>query len=395
MSSPSKSLRDDFGQRIRTNFELSESGEYKQILDEVQYQIDCIKSQNVNDHTKKSALVALVRLFSSSMNRGIRQSFVAKMNEIVVILSSLLAKRSSWTMEMYLVGMELLLVLSADSDGSLDPALPLPKRLLSSMFQDFNPQGTAAVCECSGYFEPPKSTEVPVTTAESNTTGYHRKRKFKNQPERSEPAGSHSATGVGSIQASCGGKDLSTDFLSAVAGTFWCPTCARRSHTTPGVDVRQHSTVMQLLILNRVLAAKVATLSSVHTEFFQSANSAIQEEPNTKASSKDPSLLSPEDPTCRSSKSFYQRQAEALSQLQSALLDDTEDCAGDGQFTSYLEHLCQRIRQDIQRTPSVLPHVSVDLAPNAAHTRSALFGRMWLMLGILDTSCFRCPTNQV
>jgi hypothetical protein len=389
MSSPSKSLRDDCGQRIRTNFELSESGEYKQILDEVQYQIDCIKSQNVNDQTKKSALVALVRLFSSSMNRGIRQRFVEKMNEIVVILSSLLAKRSLWTMEMYLVGMELTLVLSTDSDGSLDPAVPLPKRLLSSIMQDFNPQGTAAVCGCSGNFEPPKPAEVPVTTAESNTTRYHRKRRFKNQPERSgQPV-------VGSTLTLCRGNDLSTDFLSAVAGTFWCPTCARRSHSAPGVDVRQHSSVLQLLILNRVLAAKVATLSAVHTEFFQSAHSAIQEEPNTKASSKDPSLRSPEDPTCRSSKSFYQRQAEALSQLQSAMLDDTEDCAGDGQFTSYLEHLCQRIRQDIQRTPSAPPHDSADLAPNAAHTRSALFGRMWLMLGILDTSCFRCPTNQV
>lgn len=397
MSSPSKRAFDDCGQRTRTSFELSESGESKLIVDEVQYQIDCLRSQNATAQTKKKALLALVQVFSTSVGRGLRQRLFDKIQDIFVTLSQLLGKRSAWSKDLLHTGMMLIIMLSSDSDGSFDQTVMLPKRLLSAILQDYNQQSSRALCECNAAQSIDLTSQAGLSRSESTETGFHRKRKFTAPPVGSGSTKNGRNNTIGTLPKVTGSKfeeHGQTDFLTCLAGTFWCATCTARRDT----ESTRYCDVLQLIFLNRYLASKVTTLSSVHTDYFQNAHHAIQEEEgegsNTKSSSAvDAALRSPEDPQSRSSKSFYQRQLDTLSKTQSALQDDTEDCGGDGRLSCYLSHLCSRLWQDTQLATEVLQDDSDDSLCGVKC--GPLFGRMWLLLGILDAACFRSPHNQV
>jgi hypothetical protein len=116
------------------------------------------------------------------------------------------------------------------------------------------------------------------------------------------------------------------------------------------------------------------------------------------ASKTDLAIKSPDDPTRRSGKTFFQRQTDALAQLQISLQDHAEDCGNDAQFCCYLDRLCTRLRSDVTALVSAKRGErrgeGVVVPLSSGHHR-ALCGRLWLMLGILDSACFRCPYNQV
>lgn len=420
-----KLSHNDCGQRTRTNFELSESGENQQILDEIQYQIDCLKSANANSQSKRKALAALTKIFSVSINASMRRRFIGKVQDIFAVLSGLFAKTSSWTTEFFLSGMQLVIVLNADGDGSFDPTLVLPKRLLSAILRDHNPQCGNALCSClsSAHGTAQETTGLfGETRSESIEVGHHRKRKFtKNSTRNDEDSKAKAPENSARLDMKKGGS--TDDLLSTLAETFWCPTCAQKCATiagggSSGGGIVHHSSILQLVILNRTLTAKVATLASVHTEFFQTATNAINSEPSNddgevmhspkKASLSDLALRSPDDPSSRSSKAFFQRQADALVQLQALMQDHAEDCGGDRQFSCYLDHLCKRLREDARSAMGMLAEQrqqqqqqqlagggAAQASKSSLSRQGTLFGRMWLMLGILDSACFRSPQIQV
>lgn len=270
----------------------------------------------------------------------------------------------------------------------------------------------------------PVPVSVPIVQQCSVTGGFHKKRKLANAAKHLPVEDELPAVDTYEVIACPRTVDIAAqaplpttnplcDKLSSIYDTFLCKVCG----TDSGGDEAhcQQDELLQLLLVNAYLSAKVQSLASVKLDIFQTAAEPEPERGSeaqadndthgahhpedlqaTQAAGSFPDvqddgfqgIRSPLDPTCAASSSFYKRQAESLSQFQLAMLNNSDNLQNriDG---PYLHFVCSQLAarfRDLQALPS---------SSKAECARRATVGKLWLTLGVIDSSCFRCPANQV
>lgn len=480
----------------KSNFELSFSGENKLLIDEIQYQIDSLKSLSSNVGSKLHAVGSLIDIFEKLIGGALRKQLHSQINDLLQIISILFTTH----IENTLLTMNLLvlvLLICSDMDGTIDPTIIIPDQLMTNILHyDRANNLNECCCTCSvptntnttkqsenenNINNDSQSSLTRVSTMDTlnSDSGFRRKRKFTGLLSKSSSIQNTTTTGTTSTTTDTGNPSYPTlassniDIeelrkthlsspiismphkyssstgntpLSAVQQhtiynenrqsilfkTFWCNKCCNNITTTAVVAAAsdhslQRAKLLQLIILNRFLNAKVQTLATIQTDFFQSTdyidpNQQKQQSEelhgidNTAGNSNNRNSMeciqSPNDPTSRTSKSFYQRQTESLGQLQVSLQEHYttthipiythQQQTADGQeavVTTVLENICTQLHTDVNTllkhnttTPTTADKERGIMLPSES---KALWGRLWLQLGILDSACFRCPYNQV
>lgn len=293
--------------------------------------------------------------------------------------------------------------------------------------------------ESCSYTEP--SVSVPITASlaaplevAAISGGFHKKRKLANQakrvPAEVESTSVAEAPTVGSTQLPITDSSTLYDKLSSVYDTFLCKSCFTAS-SSDSVNVRENE-LLQLVLVNCYLAAKVQSLASVKLDIFQSADhpsepiapgeaAATEEETELEHGGAGASMQSgsgggggamggamggagadadefqairsPQNPSSAAvSSSFYRRQAEALAQFQLAMCEESSESS-----SSYLRFVCDELLVAALRDLEVCCEWGEDEEQNSSTccAHRVTLGKLWLVLGVMDSSCFRCPTNQV
>ena len=482
---------------VKSNFELSFSGENKLLIDEIQYQIDSLKSLSSNVGSKLHAVGSLIDIFEKSIRGALRKQLHSQINDLLQIISILFTTH----IENTLLTMNLLvlvLLICSDMDGTIDPTIIIPDQLMTNILHyDRENNLNECCCTCS---IPTNTNTTKQSENENNInndsqssltrastmdtlnsdSGFRRKRKFTGLLSNSSSIQNTTTIGTTSSTTDKGNLSYSTltssnidieelrkthvsspiismphkyssstgntplsalqqhtiyneNRQSILFKTFWCNKCCDNITTTAASVVAtasdhtlQRAKLLQLIIINRFLNAKVQTLATIQTDFFQSTdyidpNQQKQQSEelhcidSTAGSSSNRTSMeciqSPNDPTSRTSKSFYQRQTETLGQLQVSLQEHYsttisihQQQTADGQeavVTTVLENICTQLHIDVN---TLLKHNTTTTTHTIADKErdivlpsegKALWGRLWLQLGILDSACFRCPYNQV
>ena len=173
--------RDDFGRHVRTQFELSEAGENNLVLDELQYQLDILFGKGATLQTQLLSLNNIIRIFTSHMPIGAQKLLRRGTEDLLTQVSSCLTEQ-----ELVPSVLALILAISCNSDGSLNPNVSIPSDSLSTFLKCGKPGGNI---ESNGMNLVSVNLAAPIVTStdeSADNSGYRKKRKFGSVVKQNE-----------------------------------------------------------------------------------------------------------------------------------------------------------------------------------------------------------------
>eukprot|EP01032_Pedospumella_encystans_P026452 gene26452-29887_t len=173
--------RDDFGRHVRTQFELSEAGENNLVLDELQYQLDILFGKGATLQTQLLSLNNIIRIFTSQMPIGAQKLLRRGTEDLLTQVSSCLTEQ-----QLVPSVLALILAISCNNDGSLNPNVSIPSDSLSTFMKCGKPGGNI---ESNGMNLVSVNLAAPIVTStdeSADNSGYRKKRKFGSVGKQNE-----------------------------------------------------------------------------------------------------------------------------------------------------------------------------------------------------------------
>ena len=165
--------------------------------------------------------------------------------------------------------------------------------------------------------------------------------------------------------------------FSALYEAFWrCSSCIAKNSSSDD-HLLAETDFLRLLLLNRYIATKIHCLTSIQTSYFSSDSRERVVEEGSAA---------PTDDTATSR--YYRRQSDCVAALQRKM--SMADPRRQGSSQTYLHSLFLQLQRE---TSGALSDRPPDLGSCPCMSRCCR-GTVWLMMGVLEAACFRCPSNQ-
>lgn len=401
--------RNEYGQAYRTNFELAQNGTSARLLDEIHYYTSCVLNKGSATRIKGDALQALIDIYACNFDQHTGAMLMSSLGSVVDVLCELMADDHETDLELIHKALVLLMALCLNHEGSFIEAIILPDAIIDfllfgSITVPGSHRASAKDCEVEmdgstrGQMENSAVTAAAVTAAAVTAPKYHRKRKYISTRTLSESsltapdAVEREKTGVLSVidpssrehrpvVASTGLYSCRHHF-SALYEAFWmCSSCGAKNSSSSSDDhLLAETGFLRLLLLNRYIATKIHCLTSIQTNYFSSDLESSRERDVGEGS------VAPTDDTATSR--YYRRQSDCVAALQRKM--STADPHRPGCNQTYLHTLCLQLQRE---TLGAMRDGPPDLGSCPCQSRCCR-GAIWLMMGVLEAACFRCPSNQ-
>lgn len=391
--------RNEYGQAYRTNFELAQNGTSARLLDEIHYYTSCVLNKGSAARIKGDALEALIDIYACNFDKLTGSMLVSSLGSVMDVLCELMA--SDHETELIHKSLLLLMALCSNHEGSFIETIILPDPIVDYLlFGSITVPGSRRASANDCEVEMDGSTRGLMENYAGAATiapKYHRKRKYISTKTLSESSLTApdvvergKKTAVTSMTdptprehrpvAASTGLYSCRHHYSALYDAFWrCSSCIAKNSSSDD-HLLAETDFLRLLLLNRYIATKIHCLTSIQTNYFSSDPDGSGERVVEEGSA----APADDTATCR----YYRRQSDCVTALQYKM--STADPRRQGSSQTYLHSLCLQLQRE---TSGAMTDRPPDLGSCPCLSR-CYRGAVWLMMGVLEAACFRCPSNQ-
>ena len=390
--------RNEYGQAYRTNFELAQNGTSARLLDEIHYYTSCVLNKGSAARIKGDALEALIDIYACNFDQHTGSMLISSLGSVMDVLCVLMTHDHETDLELIHKALVLLMALCSNHDGSFIEAIILPDTIVDYLlFGGITLPGSrrASANDCEAEMDGSTRGQIEnPATAAAAAPKYHRKRKYISTRTLSESSLAapdvleREKTVVPSVTdppssrehrpvAASTGLYSCRRHFSALYDAFWrCSSCGAKNSSDSDNHLLAETGFLRLLLLNRYIATKIHCLTSIQTSYFSS-------DPNSSGVGEG---SAPADDTATSR--YYRRQSDCVAALQRKM--STADPHRPGSSQTYLHSLCLHLQRE---TSGAMRDRPPDLGSCPCLSRCCR-GAVWLIMGLLEAACIRCPSNQ-
>ena len=388
--------RNEYGQTYRSNFELAQNGTSARLLDEIHYYTSCVLNKGSAVRIKGDALEALIDIYACNFDQHTGSMLMSSLGSVMDVLCESMAHDHET--ELIHKSLVLLMALCSNHEGCFIEAIILPDAIVDYLlFGSISVPGSRRASANDCEVEMDGSTRGLMENSAGAATiapKYHRKRKYISTktlselsltaPDVEERGTKTAVTSMTdppprehrSVAASTGLYSFRHHF-SALYEAFWrCSSCIAKNSSSDD-HLLAETDFLRLLLLNRYIATKIHCLTSIQTSYFSSDSRERVVEEESAA---------PTDDTATSR--YYRRQSDCVAALQRKM--SMADPRRQGGSQTYLRSLFLQLQRETSGAMSDRPP---DLGSCPCLSRCCR-GTVWLMMGVLEAACFRCPSNQ-
>jgi len=382
------------------------------LQDEIHYYTSCcVLNRGIAARIKGDALEALIHIYASNFDQHSSSMLMSSVGSVMDVLCTLMVHETD--NELILKALMLLMALCSNHEGSFIEAIILPDSITDYLLIGRITESLSVATRQDDCCEMEMNGKQLENKAIANIAPkYHRKRKYittKTLFSESSHAIEREKSDHKTVQAvidpdhprehiiSTGLSSCRLHF-STLYEAFWrCSSCTGANNNSNDDHLIAEIQRLRLLLLNRYIATKIQCLTSIQTSYFSSGRvdscSEIASEPRGKkvvdfyrGSGEGSAAPILQEVTTHSA--YYRRQSDCLAALQ--LKMSTVDLQRPGSQT-YLQSLSHHL----QETCDVMRCLPPDHGSSCPCLSRSCRGGVWLIMGVLEGACFRCPSNQL